>query len=93
MTSRAVEATATQKYAGASIVEMMEWELDKARAGEDGEYALGLATAVAIIRTPYSYLGKHPAPPFIEMVDVVLDQSAKRNEEKIRLAAEKAKEK
>jgi hypothetical protein len=86
--------TTPGKYAGPSIVEMMEKELDKARVEHaDYQYTLGLATAIGILRVPYSYLNMKPAPLFSDVVENMFAASNNRIEEKIRLAAEKAKEK
>ena len=63
------------KYAGPSIVEMMEKELDKTR---DTNVTIGLARAIAILRQPYSYLGRKPAPDFDDVVISVIQASDKR---------------
>lgn len=96
MTSRAFEAPEYManrgKYAGPSILEMMEMELDKWISNEHAEeFCIGLATAIGIMRQPYSYLNMKPAPAFNEVVDNLLVASEKRVEEAARIAAEKDK--
>ena len=90
MTSRAFDGAEYMaergKYAGPSIVEMMEKELDKARVEHaDYQYTLGLATAIGIIRVPYSYLNMKPAPLFSDVVENMFAASNNRIEEKARL--------
>lgn len=72
------------QFAGPSILELLERELDrvnrmpwKSDKYRDGRL-IGLASAVAIMRNPYSYLGVEPAPDFGTLVQAVLDASDER---------------
>jgi hypothetical protein len=75
------------KFAGPSILELMEQELDKAtREDAAGKYQslfsdgriMGLASAIAIMRQPYSYLDRPPAPPFEQVVADLIAASQSR---------------
>ncbi len=83
------------KYAGPSILELMERRLDDAtesylNAGDlySNGTAYGLASAIAIMRNPYSYLGISPAPDFVDFVAEIRWASESRVEEKARAAAQ-----
>ncbi len=83
------------KYAGPSILELMERRLDLATEANlsDGDLysngvLYGLANAIAIMRNPYSYLGIAPAPDFVDFVAAIVEASEGRVEEKARAAAQ-----
>ena len=64
MTSRAFEGPEYManrgKFAGPSLLEMMEQHHANLLVIGDVEVAQGVADAIEIIRTPYQWLAKHP---------------------------------
>jgi len=82
MTERAICKTCGSeqpRYAGPSILQLMEKELDRAiRDREQSTLIYGLATQVAILRSPYSYMKMKQAVDFDLIVENVISESAKR---------------
>jgi hypothetical protein len=79
------------KFAGPSLLEMMESQLDSFVSDGADDTAVGIATAVAILRQPYAWLKvsdkrfghiKIDAGQFNETVDGVIQASVKRVEAK-----------
>lgn len=95
MTSRAFEGPEYMaergKFAGPSLLEMMESQLDSFVSDGADNTAVGIANAIAILRQPYAWLRisdkrfghiKIDEDQFAETVDGVLQSSLKRVEAK-----------